>query len=468
MNRWKTSLLACVLFAATAISAKAQTFTTLAYYGDGFSRFSSFVQGRDGNLYGTVIDFNNGYGSVLKVTPSGVLTVLYNFCSQPSCTDGTYPGPIILATDGNFYGTTQGGGIAGSCSNYGCGTVFKITAGGAFTVLHSFSGADGAYPTGLIEGSDGNLYGTTGGGGSGSACPGCGTIFKMSSGGALSTLHNFNRSDGTSPTGLVQATDGHLYGTTASGGKYNPGFCEPYGGCGTIFKATTGGAFTSLHSFQLTDGAIPYVPVVQASDGTFYGTTFYGAGGGDGTIFSITSQGKANTVYTFIGIANNPVVGLLAASDGNLYGTTGESGSCGGDEGLVYNVSQTSVFTAVYGDACGLGSYTDTVVQATTGTFYGSYTNDFEGAFYSLDIGLAPFVTFVIPTGKPGQTAQILGQGLTGTTSVTFNGTAAASFKVVSDTYMTAVVPKGATSGAVVVTTPTGALTSSPSFTIAK
>ena len=115
----------------------------------------------------------------------------------------------------------------------------------------------------------------------------------------LTTLHNFNITDGIGPTGLVQGTDGNLYGTTASGGKYDPIYCSPYNGCGTVFKATTGGAFTSLHSFQSTDGAILYAPVVQASDGAFYDTTWEGPGGSDGTIFSITSQGKAKTEYTF-------------------------------------------------------------------------------------------------------------------------------------------------------------------------
>jgi uncharacterized repeat protein (TIGR03803 family) len=450
-----------------AISSSAQTLTTLAYYGDSFSRFTSFVQGRDSNLYGTVIDFNNGYGSVLKVTRSGTLTVLHNFCSQPNCTDGEYPGAIILATDGNFYGITGYGGATCSATFIvGCGTVFKITPGGAFTVLHSFNGSDGNVPDWLIEGSDRNFYGTTSAGGSSSLCAGgCGTIFKMTLAGTITTLHSFNETDGIGPAGLIQATDGNFYGTTYSGGKYNPSFCAPYGGCGTVFKATKGGAFTSLHSFDLTDGAIPYVPVAQASDGPFYGTTYYGKDGGDGTIFSITSQGKAKTVYTFVGIGTNPVVGLIPATDGNLYGTMQEGGFCS-DTGLIYSVSLTGVFATVEG-LC-YGNYTDSVVQATSGKFYGTYTSNSGGAFYSLDAGLGPFVAFVLPSGRPPQTAQILGQGLTGATAVTFNGVAATSFKVVSDTYMTAVVPAGATTGPVVVNTLTGQLSSNVNFRISK
>ena len=293
----------------------------------------------------------------------------------------------------------------------------------------------------------------------------------MTTAGVITTLHNFNESDGLGPTGLVQGTDGDLYGTTKEGGQYtlNPS-CEsefgndPLQGCGAVFKITTGGVFTLLHSFNVgVDGALPYVPVAQANDGTFYGTTWVGKGWGNGTVFSITSNGAFTTVYTFTGIANNPTVGLFAASDGNLYGTTG-GGSCG----VIYKVSQSGIFTSVYQGACNLGSYTDGVFQATSGKFYGSYTGDDGGALFSLDTDLGPFVSFVLPTGTRGQTAQILGQGLTGTTSVTFDGVAATKFSVVSDTYMTAVVPAGATTGAVVVATPAGNLISNVGFRVTR
>jgi uncharacterized repeat protein (TIGR03803 family) len=233
---------------------------------------------------------------------------------------------------------------------------------------------------------------------------------------------------------------------------------------------TTGGAFTSPHSFDVTDGAILYAPVAQANDGTFYGTTFYGSAAGDGpdgTVFSITPKGKFETVYQFTGIGPNPLVGLFPASDGNLYGTLEEGGNCG--TGLIYSISQTNVFTSVYPN-CDGSDYTDTVVQSTNGKFYGTYTAGAALiAYYDrLDTGLGPFVSFVLPAGRPGQTAQILGQGLTGATSVTFNGVAATKFSVVSDTYMTAVVPAGATTGAVVVATPAGNLSSNVSFRISK
>jgi uncharacterized repeat protein (TIGR03803 family) len=461
LSGWKSVCLVCMLLAAAADAVTAQTVTILAYYGDYFTRFSSFVQGRDGNLYGTMIDAD--FGHVVKITPSGTLTILYSFCPQSDCIAGKIPGPLVLATDGNFYGAALEGGIAtGGCSTFGCGTLFKMTAGGALTILHTFSGSDGMNPDWLIEASDGNFYGTTSAGGSGGTGCGCGTIFKLTPAGVLTTLHSFDQTDGYGPSGLIQGTDGNLYGTTGGGGNFNRLFC-PARGCGTVFKATTSGIFTSLHSFQVTDGALPDAPPVQASDGTFYGTTYEGPNGGDGTVFRITSQGQTKTVHYFTGLANYVAAGLFAASDGNLYGTTVGGPSCA-NVGVIYSIGQTGAFTTVY-DSCQAGIYTNAVFQATSGKFYGAYRNS-AGVVYSLDTGLGPFVTFVIPLGKPGQTVQILGQGLTGTTSVTFNGVGATKFSVVSDTYMTAVVPSGATTGAVVVTTPSGTLTSNKQFQI--
>jgi uncharacterized repeat protein (TIGR03803 family) len=464
MKRWKTVCLALMILAVTPLPAPAQTFTALASYGDYFTSFSSFIQGRDGNLYGTMTDAD--FGHVVKITPAGTLTILYSFCPQSNCIAGKSPdGPLVLGTDGNFYGAAVEGGIAtGTCSTFGCGTIFKMTAAGAYSVLHTFSGADGMWPDWLIEGGDGNLYGTTSGGGSSRTGCGCGTIFKLTPAGVITTLHNFDQTDGYAPNGLIQGSDGNLYGTTAAGGNFNPLYCTARG-CGTVFKTTTGGVFTSLHSFRVTDGARPYAPPVQASDGTFYGTTSVSSDGGYGTVFSITSDGQAKTLHTFTGPENYVAAGLFPASDGNLYGTTEGGLSCA-NVGLIYSVGQTGGFTTVY-DSCQTGIYTDAVFQATNGKFYGAYRNSSDGVVYSLGTGLSPFVSFVLPAAKAGQTVQILGQGLTGTTDVMFNGVAA-SFRVVSDTYMTTVVPPGAISGPVVVTTPAGELTSNPSFTVSK
>jgi uncharacterized repeat protein (TIGR03803 family) len=465
MRYWKKVCLGSALFAAMAIASSAQTFTQLASFTDGSSVFSSLIQGRDGGLYGISNNGGTGgYGTVFKVTPTGTLITMYRFCSQQNCADGFYPyGGLVLGTDGNFYGTAQNGGVSGM------GVVFKITPGGAYSVLHSFSGTDGNYPdAGLALGSDKNFYGVTSSGGT----LGIGTVFKMTPAGTLTTLHSFEGSDGYYPSApLVQGTDGNFYGTTTRGGT-NGNAC--YAGCGTVFKITAAGEFSSLHSFDFIDGQEPFAPLVQTGNGSFYGTTFSGAyvswngcSGGCGTVFEITTRGMTKTVHAF-SVPAESYVGLTLASDGNSYGTTVGGGSCG--DGVIYSVTPAGGFNTVEGGCFG-GNYTDAMVQATNGKFYGTYAGDSgdgPGAIYSLDTGLGSFVTFALPSSKIGQTAQILGTGLTGATSVTFNGVAATKFSVVSDTYMTAVVPAGATTGAVVVATPAGNLTSNVSFRISK
>ena len=288
----------------------------------------------DGNFYGTTEEGGTGlYGTVYKMTPEGTLTTLYNFCSQPNCTDGESPmAALIQASDGNLYGTTAFGG-----SN-GWGTVFRVTSGGTLTTLYNFCSqpncTDGSDPsTGLIQASDGNFYGTT-----------AGTVFKITSGGTLTTLYRFcsqpKCTDGSGPKGaLIQATDGSFYGTTNVGGVGSPDCQGLSQGCGTVFKITPQGALTTLYSFcaqaNCADGVYPAAGLVQGSDGNFYGTTSYGGIGydksypltGNGTIFQITSGGTLTTVHSFTGTDGaNPLGGLLQASNGTFYGTTSGGG----------------------------------------------------------------------------------------------------------------------------------------------
>ena len=194
---------------------------------------------------------------------------------------------LVQGTDGNFYGTTSLGGAYS-----GCGTVFKITPTGALTTLHSFTGADGCSRGGLVQATDGNFYGTTGEGGNFSCfdLSGCGTVFKITPAGTLTTLHSFDGVDGSEPEGgLVQATDGNFYGANYFGGDLT---CRAPSGCGTIFKITSGGALTTLQIFEGTDGALPNAPM-QATNGNLYGTTAYGgnipcAPNGCGTVFRLS------------------------------------------------------------------------------------------------------------------------------------------------------------------------------------
>ncbi len=353
---------------AAELAPPALTFTTLVNFGgsNGSNPFAGLVQGFDGNFYWTTYYGGaNNSGTVFKITPAGTLITLYRFCAQSGCTDGTHPS--VQGTDGNFYGTTiYGGGNDGFgyCFDYGCGTVFKITPAGAMTKLYSFCASqtdcsDGALPdAGLVQSTDRNLYGTTSAGGATAARGG--TVFKITPTGKRTTLYSFcaqsSCTDGYSPVDLVQATDGNFYGTAFYGGANN---------FGTVFKIAPSGSLTTLYSLDLSNGAT----LVQATGGAFYGTTTYGGTSNDGTVFT-------------------------------------------------------------------------------------------------LSVGLGPFVETQPASGKVGAGVKILGTNLTGATSVTFNGTAAA-FTVVSPSLITTTVPAGATTGEVKVIKPHGTVQSNVPFRVA-
>jgi uncharacterized repeat protein (TIGR03803 family) len=304
LNWRKRACAVLVLCVATAIALPAQTFTTLVSFDgtDGNNAFAGLVQATNGDLYGTTYYGGaNGDGTIFKMTTSGTLTTLYSFCSESGCTDGydAYTG-LVQATNGDLYGTTYAGGADGG------GTVFKITPGGTLTTLYSFcsqSGCpDGEYPLGaLVQAANGDFYGTTYEGGA----DGYGTVFKITPSGTLTTLYSFcsqgvypDCTDGEYPyAGLVQATNGDFYGTASSGGA---------NGNGTVFKITPSGTLTTLHTFAgyPTDGPYTTAGLVQATNGDLYGTAEYGGVncgdiGGCGTVFKITPGGTLTTLYSF-------------------------------------------------------------------------------------------------------------------------------------------------------------------------
>jgi uncharacterized repeat protein (TIGR03803 family) len=327
----------------------AQTLTTLLNFdganGDSPS-FTSLIQGTDGNLYGMTSGGGvYDQGTVFKVTGGGTLTTLYTFCSQINCTDGAKPeAGLVQATNGNLYGTTYWGGANGY------GTIFEITPAGQLTTLYSFCSqtncADGAYPqAGLVQGTDGNLYGTTYEGGANGVY---GTVFEITPAGQLTTLHSFDYfDDGAYPqAGLVQATNGNFYGTTYWAGA---------NGGGTIFEITPAGQLTTLYSFcsqtNCTDGEEPEAGLVQATNGNLYGTTWSGGTNFDGTVFAITLAGQLSTLYSFCSQPGctdgvDPHAGLIQATDGNLYGTT-ESGGAN-DFGTVFEITPAGQLTTLY------------------------------------------------------------------------------------------------------------------------
>jgi uncharacterized repeat protein (TIGR03803 family) len=493
-------MFAAVLVSAviTTQSAQAATFTTLYSFcaqplcADGANPEARLIQGTDGDFYGTTAGggaIGNGYGTVFKITPSGTLTTLYTFCSQINCTDGADPrAGLIQATNGDFYGTTyEGGANTSDCSN-GCGTIFKITANGTLTTLHSFDIADGEYITaGLVQATNGDFYGTTAGGGAN----GYGTVFKITPKGTLTTLYSFcshgtypDCTDGASPeAGLIEATNGDFYGTTANGGANPNNNCLYF--CGTVFKITPSGKLTTLQSFDYTHGAYPYGNLVQATNGDFYGTTANGGAdtsdcsNGCGTIFKITASGTLTTLHSFDDIDGEyPNGGLIQGTDGNIYGTT-EDGAKGG--GTIFELTPGGTVTALYSFCsqtnCADGAYPEAgLFQGTDGDFYGTTlqrganasANDCSngcGTIFSLSVGLGPFVETQTTSGKVGAAVKILGTDLTGATNVTFNGTAA-TFTVVSVSEITTTVPSGAATGFVEVTTPNGTLTSNVKFRV--
>ena len=248
------------------------TLTTLYSFRsmDGANPEAKLVQGTDLNFYGTTSGGGtNDRGTVFKITPSGTLTTLYSFCSQIGCWDGDTPeAGLIQATDGNFYGTTYGGG------GYRRGAFFRITPSGTLTTLHSFILADGVSPqAGLVQATDGNFYGTASRGGDSD----WGTVFKITPSGTLTKLHSFNYGDGGNPeAGLIQAADGNFYGTTYGGD----------GARGEIFEMTPSGTLTPLYGLSFSHGANSEAGLIQLIDGNFYGTTYWG-GSGFGTVFKL-------------------------------------------------------------------------------------------------------------------------------------------------------------------------------------
>lgn len=278
--------------------------------------------GTDGNYYGVTFFGGPGNGgTVIKVNPAGARTVLYKFTLDGSTGSGPV-GTLALGTDGNFYGATYS---SSSTNNY-AGTLFKITPSGTLTTFYTFClhvCSDGLQPySSPTLGRDGNFYGTTCNGGA----YGTGTIYKITPQGKFTTIYSFGGAAGdlfcpTAP--LVQGKDGNFYGTTSQSGAYN---------YGAVYKVTPSGTFTVLHNFDNTDGYNP-VNLIQATDGNFYGTTGGINNEGTGSIYRMTATGTITTLHTFDGADGTTPTTLIQDTNGVLYGVTGGGGdvSCGYD-----------------------------------------------------------------------------------------------------------------------------------------
>jgi len=404
--------LTIILGLATAPRAQAQLWTLDEVYNfcsqsgcaDGGHPLAGLVQGSDGNFYGTAnLGGAFGAGTVYKITPGGTLTALYSFCSQSGCADGSYPaGALVQGSDGNFYGTTSQGGA------HGYGTVFKITPSGTLTTLYSFgsqSGDGGGPLDTLAQGTDGNFYGTTSYGGANPGPNGAGgTVFSITPDGTLTTLYSFcsqnGCTDGATPyAGLLQGSDGNFYGTTEYGGANNPApYCMGPGKCirgaGTVFKINASGTLTTLYSFcsqggalpgggrACTDGIYPYAGLVQGKDGNFYGTTayagdlFHPSGGywGGGTFFQITPSGLLTTLFNFGPQGGyNPYGRVTQGSDGNFYGSTYYGGNW--DWGQLFQITPGGGMTPLHRFDWGDGANPWGLVEGSDGDFYGITQN---------------------------------------------------------------------------------------------
>jgi uncharacterized repeat protein (TIGR03803 family) len=365
----KTASFLSWLSAMMTAAAHAQTLTTLFNF-HSFASATGLTQSTSGNLYGAVI---GGGGTIFKVTPAGTVTPVYVFCNDTGCPNGRSPSSgLVQASNGDLYGGTTSLTALGSSLG---GTIFKLTPAGALTTLYTFEHTGKIFPEGkyplaaLMQSASGDLYGTAYQGGDRND----GTVFKITPGGAFTTLHIFDGADGSGPTGVLwQTGNGEIYGTTTSGGLY---------GGGTVFEIGGIASLTTLYQFCAVagcpDGAGPS-GVTQAGSGDFFGTTFMGGTHGGGTIFRMTSSGALTTLYNFCNESGCPggwgPSSLVQGADGNLYGSTSWGGSFNG--GTIFKISLSGTFTALYNfcsqSDCADGAGPSDIVQGMDGKFYGT------------------------------------------------------------------------------------------------
>jgi uncharacterized repeat protein (TIGR03803 family) len=427
---------------------------------DGSAPEGSLVQASDGNFYGTTIFgtvLSHG-GTVFKISPGGQFTSLKKFVADASghFSDGDFPvGGLVEGKDRFLYGSTKMGGA------HDAGVIFKISKSGGFKVLHSFCSpaqcADGANPTPLVLGNDGNLYGGTTSG----AASDNGSIFRITPGGSFVTLHALNNtSDGGPPNqALVQASDGNFYGV---------GGISPTGVIGSLFRVTPAGQFTDIHDMSHPPDADPNARLIQASNGLLYGATFYGE------VFQMSLSGSFQIVVP--GNFDTILGGMTQASDGNLWGTHAGPLFQNADALFEDTVGGSNLLSVSF-DCSTNGGDPQGVIQGADGKLYGvatvcgvdSHHHAAGGTIFTVDAGLAApqavIAAFMPVRGTVGSVVTIRGDHFVGASAVAFNGVQA-SFKVLNTKFIRAAVPAGATTGPITVTNAGGTTLSKHSFSV--
>jgi uncharacterized repeat protein (TIGR03803 family) len=362
-------------------------------FDNGSQPSAGLVQGPDGAFYGTT-QYGGSYkqGTVFKITSSGTFSNLLSFSGVSGPYPGANPaGDLIPGANGVLYGTTESGGASN------CGTIFEVTTNGGFVSLVSFTGTNGpclgeSPAAGLVWGANGNLFGTTQYGGTNDLVNGPdGTIFEVTANGVFTSLISFSGANGpwlgANPSGtLVADTNGNLYGTTQYGGTND----SINSGDGTVFRITSAGVFTSLFSFNTTNGANPQAGLARGADGNYYGTTYYGGSNSLGTIFKMTPLGVLTILFTFDNANGaNPYAGLVQGLDGNFYGTAklGGASTCG----TIFKSTPAGTFTSLASFANTNGAYPVAgLVQGIDGNFYGTTASGGTNFAYGTVIRFAP------------------------------------------------------------------------------
>jgi len=417
----------------------------------------NIVQGRDGNMYGVGALAGrgaNGAGAVYKITPAGAESVFFNFpTGWGSCGTG-----LTLGSDGNFYGACA---IGNPATNQG--SLYRLTPAGVFTDLHDFpaTGASPVLPP--IQASDGNFYGVLYGG--------PGSVYKMTPAGVVTTIHTFSGGD-TLADGLFQGTDGSLYGTLTT--------CPLTGNRGCVFKMSTAGISKDIYGFADPTGSFPCNALTQGKDGKLYGGTGFGATNGSGNLYNVTTAGVHTVLHDFNSVTDGgcggfnalyPIPRLLQVNDGTFYGAN--NGGAIANNGSIYKFTSAKVFTAFLFPANGVdgGQPLSTLIQNTNGLVYGTNSGggaNSTGTFFSVATGDAAFVNLE-PTQKAGfvgASVGMFGQGFSSASVVKFGGVAATSVTLSGTTYITAIVPAGAHTGTVTVTTGATTLTSPQTYKV--